>query len=41
VVSEHGGAIEVSSAAGETHFKINLPIDIAGPAFAGKNKDGL
>ena len=26
VVSEHGGAIDVSSSLGETHFKINLPI---------------
>ena len=26
VVSEHGGAIDVSSSVGETHFKINLPI---------------
>lgn len=27
VVSEHGGAIEVSSSEGETRFKINLPIE--------------
>ena len=29
VVSEHGGAIEVSSSEGETRFKINLPIETA------------
>ena len=40
VVSEHGGAIEVSSAAGETHFKINLPINAASSfqSFKGENK---
>ena len=43
VVSEHGGAIEVSSGAGETHFKINFPIDVADSLqnFIGENKDGL
>ena len=29
VVSEHGGAIEVSSSEGKTRFKINLPIETA------------
>ncbi len=43
VVSEHGGAIEVRSGAGETHFKINLPIDVANPLqnIIGENKELL
>ena len=30
VVSEHGGAIEVFSSEGKTHFKINLPLEVSG-----------
>ena len=43
VVSEHGGAIEVRSGAGETHFKINLPIDVTSSlqSFKGENKGFL
>jgi two-component system, NtrC family, nitrogen regulation sensor histidine kinase GlnL len=35
VVSEHGGAISVNSSVGETHFKINLPLEqkIPSPSF--------
>ena len=42
VVSEHGGAIDVSSIVGETHFKINLPLDVTSPLknFVGVSKDG-
>ena len=43
VVSEHGGAIDVKSVTGETHFKINFPLDVVklSENFVSRSKGAL